>query len=241
MTTALALQAGPWSPAAFEARLRDIARLRYHDRHPFNVRMHEGSLSPAELRTWVANRFYYQRHIPIKDALIVAKLDDPWMRRRWLRRIQDHDGMKDGEGGIERWLRLGEAVGLDRLELLSGSTVLPGVRFAVDGYVNFCRQRPPLEAVASSLTELSAPDLMVTRIEAFTRHYPWIEPSGLAYFHSRVPQGRRDGAEALEWVLQWASTQEDQEKALGALSFKCDVLWSLLDSVDQAGRTGTAG
>lgn len=241
MTTALTRSADPWSPAEFEARLRDTARRRYHDRHPFNLRMHQGSLRPAELRSWVANRFYYQRHIPIKDALILAKLDAPWMRRQWLRRIQDHDGLKEGEGGIERWLRLGEAVGLDRTHLLTGDDVLPGVRFAVDGYVNFCRLRPPLEAVASSLTELSAPDLMVTRIEAFTTHYPWIEASGLAYFHSRVPQGRRDGSEALEWVTGWARTLEDQQKALSALSFKCDVLWSLLDSVEQAGGGGADG
>jgi pyrroloquinoline-quinone synthase len=241
MTTTATELAGPWSPAAFEDRLREVARQRYHDRHPFNVRMHEGRLSPQELRTWVANRFHYQRHIPVKDALIVAKLPDPGMRRTWLRRIQDHDGARDGEGGIERWLRLGEAVGLDRFELLAGDTVLPGVRFAVDGYVNFCRLGTALEAVASSLTELSAPDLMVTRIEAFTTHYPWIEPAGLAYFHSRVPQGRRDGAEALEWVLQWAGTRETQQKAIAALSFKCDVLWSLLDSVDQQGRGEAAG
>ncbi|MBD0735152.1 pyrroloquinoline-quinone synthase PqqC [Streptomyces sp. CBMA29] len=235
MTTA-STQSAPVPVADdLEARLRDVARRRYHDRHPFNVRMHAGSLTRSELRTWVANRFYYQRHIPIKDALIVSQLDDPAMRRAWLRRIQDHDGTREGEGGIERWLRLGEAVGLDRRSMADGDSVLPGVRFAVDGYVNFCRLRPVLEAVASSLTELSAPDLMVTRIEAFTRHYRWIEPAGLAYFHSRVPQGRRDGSEALEWVRQWARTPEEQDRAVRALSFKCDVLWSLLTSIDQAG------
>lgn len=232
---------GPLPPAAFESEVRELAQSRYHDRHSFNVRMHRGELSPAELRTWVANRFHYQRSIPVKDALILAKLPEPAMRRSWLRRIQDHDGIADGEGGIERWLRLGEAVGLDRADLESGRNVLPGVRFAVDGYVNFCRLSPALEAVASSLTELCAPNIMLTRLETFPRHYPWIEESGLAYFRSRVPQGRRDGTEALSWVVDWARTRADQLAALSALAFKCDVLWSLLDSVEHGSRPGGVG
>ncbi|MCX5414341.1 pyrroloquinoline-quinone synthase PqqC [Streptomyces sp. NBC_00059] len=226
-------------PAAFEAELRELARSRYHDTHPFNVRMHRGELGPAELRTWVANRFHYQRSIPVKDALILSKLPEPAMRRSWLRRIQDHDGPAEGEGGIERWLRLGEAVGLDRADMESGESVLPGVRFAVDGYVNFCRLGSALEAVASSLTELCAPDIMTTRLETFPVHYPWIEESGLAYFRGRVPQGRRDGAEALAWTVGWARTRSDQLAALSALAFKCDVLWSLLDCVEHGGRPGS--
>ncbi|MCX5134917.1 pyrroloquinoline-quinone synthase PqqC [Streptomyces sp. NBC_00340] len=225
----------PLSPTLFEAELRDLARSRYHDRHPFNLRMHRGELSPDELRTWVSNRFHYQRSIPVKDALILAKLPEPSMRRSWLRRIQDHDGLVDGEGGIERWLRLGEAVGLSRSQVVAGAHVLPGVRLAVDGYVNFCRLSPALEAVASSLTELCAPNIMMTRLETFPVHYPWIEEAGLAYFRSRVPQGSRDGAEALAWVIDWARTRSDQHKALSALAFKCDVLWSLLDSVEHGG------
>ncbi|MFV0134231.1 pyrroloquinoline-quinone synthase PqqC [Streptomyces sp. HMX87] len=236
MTTALAPLTEPWSPAEFETRLRAVGEERYHDRHPFNLRMHSGELRPAELRRWIANRFHYQRHIPVKDALITAKLDTPALRRMWLRRIQDHDGAAAGEGGIERWLRLGEAAGLDREALLGADDVLPGVRLAVEGYVNFCRLHPPLEAVAASLTELSAPDLMRARIDAFERHYPWIEPEGLAYFRSRVSQGRRDSREALGLVLEWARTRDDQERAVAALRFKCDVLWSLLDAVDTAGR-----
>ena len=220
--------------AAFEERLRTVARERYHDRHPFNVRMHEGELSPDELRRWILNRFHYQRHIPVKDALIVAKLESSDERRMWLRRIQDHDGTAPGEGGIERWLRLGEAAGIDRGLLLAGQNVLPGVRFAVEGYVNFCRLRSPLEAVASSLTELSAPTIMVTRTEAFERHYRWIEADGLAYFRSRTAQGRRDSAEALAMVLSWARTEADRDRAVAALEFKCEVLWSLLDAVDHA-------
>jgi pyrroloquinoline-quinone synthase len=232
MTTPPAEHAELWSPAVFEARLRTVAQDRYHDCHPFNVRMHNGSLSPDELRRWITNRFHYQRHIPVKDALILANLDTPRVRRMWLRRIQDHDGRQEGEGGLERWLRLGEAAGLDRGTLLHGQTVLPGVRLAVEGYVNFCRLRPPLEAVAASLTELAAPDLMRTRIQAFERHYRWIEPDGLAYFRGRVHQGRRDSSEALGLVLGWARTRDEQERALAALTFKCDILWALLDAVD---------
>ncbi|MFG2553455.1 pyrroloquinoline-quinone synthase PqqC [Streptomyces sp. NPDC048581] len=227
--------AEPWSPAEFEARLRAVGEESYHHRHPFNIRMHSGDLGPEELRRWIVNRFHYQRHIPVKDALITAKLPTSELRRMWLRRIQDHDGAQTGEGGIERWLRLGEAAGADREMLLRADAVLPGVRLAVDGYVNFCRLRPPLEAVAASLTELSAPDLMRTRIEAFERHYRWIEPEGLAYFRTRVSQGRRDSREALDLVLTWARDRDEQEAAVAALRFKCDVLWSLLDAVDRAG------
>ncbi|WP_339154134.1 pyrroloquinoline-quinone synthase PqqC [Actinomadura luteofluorescens] len=221
-----------------EDRLRALAAERYHHRHPFNVRMHEGLLSPAELRRWVLNRFHYQRGIPVKDAYVLAKLGCRDLRRSWIRRIHDHDGRPGEDGGIERWLRLGEAVGLDRAALLSGEGVLPGVRFAVDAYVGFCRDGSRLEAVASSLTELFAPELMATRIDAWERHYPWVEPEGLRYFRARVPQGRRDSAEALALVRQWARTPEDEERVLAALAFKCDVLWSLLDAVEHASAAG---
>lgn len=223
----------PWTREEFEERLRTVAKQRYHDRHPFNVRMHEGTLSREELRRWIANRFHYQQHIPVKDALITAKFRSSDLRRAWLRRIEDHDGREGDEGGIERWLRLGEAAGLRRQDLLAGRDVLPGVRLAVGGYVNFCRLNPLLEAVAASLTELSAPDSMRRRIEAFERHYPWIDAAGLAYFRTRVRQGRRDSGEALALVLLWARNRAEQERAVAALMFKCDVLWSLLDAVDR--------
>ncbi|MEV0375570.1 pyrroloquinoline-quinone synthase PqqC [Streptomyces sp. NPDC050636] len=224
------------SNAPFEERLRSVARDHYHDRHPFNIRMHNGELTPQELRRWIRNRFHYQRHIPVKDALITAKLRTPELRRMWLRRIQDHDGQEEGEGGIERWLRLGEAAGLDRSLLMDEASVLPGVRLAVDGYVNFCRLRSPLEAVAASLTELSAPDIMRTRIDAFEKHYRWIDAEGLAYFRGRQSQGQRDSKEALALVLAWARTETAQELAVAALTFKCEVLWSLLDAVELVER-----
>ncbi|GAX48693.1 pyrroloquinoline-quinone synthase [Streptomyces olivochromogenes] len=235
--------AAPWGTAEFTERLRAVAEDRYHDRHPFNVRMRQGELTPAELRRWIINRFHYQRHIPVKDALILAKFDDPALRRAWVRRIQDHDGTAAGQGGIERWLRLGEAAGLERPALWDTARVLPGVRLAVEGYVNFCRLRPALDAVAASLTELSAPGLMRTRIAAFERYYPWIEAEGLAYFRTRIGQGGRDSEEALALVQGWARTREQQERAVAALTFKCEVLWALLDAVDSASDslpTGTA-
>jgi pyrroloquinoline-quinone synthase len=217
----------------FVAALREQSR-RYHDQHPFHRRMNEGELGPEQIRCWVANRFAYQAAIPRKDAAILANCPDRQVRRRWIRRIHDHDGTADGEGGIEAWLRLGEAVGLGREEMEDQRHVVPGVRFAVDAYVTFARTRPWVEAVASSLTELFAPDLMAERLAAFERHYTWIDPQGLAYFRARLTQAPRDSAHALEVVTEHCRTPETQAAALAALSFKCDVLWSMLDAIDRA-------
>ena len=217
----------------FVAALREQSR-RYHDQHPFHRRMNEGELGREQIRCWVANRFAYQAAIPRKDAAILANCPDRQVRRRWIRRIHDHDGTVDGEGGIEAWLRLGEAVGLGREEMEDQRHVVPGVRFAVDAYVTFARTRPWVEAVASSLTELFAPDLMAERLAAFERHYTWIDPQGLAYFRARLTQAPRDSAHALEVVTEHCRTPETQAAALAALSFKCDVLWSMLDAIDRA-------
>ena len=217
----------------FVAALREQSR-RYHDQHPFHRRMNEGELGREQIRCWVANRFAYQAAIPRKDAAILANCPDRQVRRRWIRRIHDHDGTIDGEGGIEAWLRLGEAVGLGREEMEDQRHVVPGVRFAVDAYVTFARTRPWVEAVASSLTELFAPDLMAERLAAFERHYTWIDPQGLAYFRARLTQAPRDSAHALEVVTEHCRTPETQAAALAALSFKCDVLWSMLDAIDRA-------
>jgi pyrroloquinoline-quinone synthase len=217
----------------FVAALREQSQ-RYHDQHPFSRRMNDGRLDRREIRCWVANRFAYQAAIPRKDAAILANCPDREVRRRWIRRIQDHDGTADGEGGIEAWLRLGEAAGLRREEMEDQRHVVPGVRFAVDAYVTFARTRPWVEAVASSLTELFAPDLMAERLAAFERHYTWIDPQGLAYFRARLTQAPRDSAHALEVVTEHCRTPETQAAALAALSFKCDVLWSMLDAIDRA-------
>lgn len=216
-----------------------VERLRaqgggYHDRHPFHQRMNAGALSPAQLRGWAANRFYYQVNLPRKDANILANCPVPEIRVRWAQRIGDHDGTRDAPGGIEAWVRLGQAMGLSREEITDTRHVVPGVRFAVDAYVNFCRNRPWTEAVASSLTELFAPDLMGRRLAAFERHYPWIDSAGLTYFRSRLTQAPRDAEHALEVVTEYCVTPEQQDAAVAALSFKCDVLWSMMDAIDHA-------
>jgi len=206
----------------------------YHSLHPFHVRMNEGRLNRRQIQGWTANRFYYQENIPRKDAAILSNCPDREVRRRWIRRIHDHDGTAEGEGGIEAWLRLGEAVGLTRNEMWDGRHIVPGVRFAVDAYINFARLRPWVEAVASSLTELFAPDLMAERLAAFERLYTWIDPAGLAYFRARLTQAPRDSEHALEVVMERCRTPEEQARAVAALSFKNDVLWSMLDAINWA-------
>ena len=193
--------------------------------------MNSGQLGRPAIQLWVANRFYYQAHIPIKDAAILSNCPLREVRRLWLHRIMDHDGIRGDEGGIGAWLRLGEACGLSRQSLLSHRHVVPGVRFAVDAYVNFARTRPWPEAVASSLTELFAPDLMAKRLEAFQRFYPWVDASGLDYFAGRLVQAPRDSGEALKLTLDHCNTREKQEAALRALQFKCDLLWAMLDAI----------
>ena len=207
---------------------------RYHDRHPFHQKMNAGGLSPEQIRGWAANRFYYQVNLPRKDAAILANCPERDVRRRWIQRILDHDGDGEKPAGIDTWLLLAEAVGLTQTEVLDERHVVPGVRFAVDAYVTFARTRPWTEAVASSLTELFAPDLMAERLAAFEQHYPWIDRQALAYFRARLSQAPRDSEHALEVVTRYCLTPEQQAAAVAALSFKCDVLWSMLDAIEQA-------
>ena len=227
MTAAFALPAD-----GFVERLRREGARRYHDRHPFHVRMHEGRLGPRELRCWVLNRYYYQTRIPVKDALILAKSDDPAFRRVWVRRLADHDGDERDEGGLAQWLRLAAAVGLDPAEVAACERVLPGVRFACDAYVALVRDATLVEAVASSLTEWFAPDLMAARIAAWEAHYPWVDGAALAYFRARVPRARRDAEFALALVRREATTPALQDACVAALVRKTDILWHLLDCVE---------
>jgi len=215
----------------FVERLRREGESRYHDRHRYHVLMHEGKLSRVQLQQWVLNRYYYQTRIPIKDALILSKSEDPAFRRLWIHRIRDHDGDAEGEGGLAMWLHLADGVGLDREEVASCRSVLPGVRAACDSYVELVRSRSLVEAVASSLTEFFAPDLMAKRVLAWEQHYPWVDPAMLAYFRSRVSRARRDAEEAVEFVTRHAVTRELQDACVDALIRKTEVLWKLLDSV----------
>jgi pyrroloquinoline-quinone synthase len=220
-----------WDPEKFEAELRAVGTRAYHDKHPFHQAMNAGELSPEAIRGWVANRFYYQRSIPLKDAAILSNCPLREVRRSWRRRIVDHDGSEGEEGGIEAWLRLGEACGLSRDRLLTGRDVVPGVRFAVDAYVTFAKAQPWPIAVASSLTELFAPDLMAERLKAFRRFYAWVKPWGFDYFERRSTQARRDSDEGLRLTLDHCRTRAAQAEAVRALAFKCDVLWTILDAI----------
>jgi len=224
--------AQPWTTEEFEARLRDKGHA-YHIHHPFNIMLNSGAATPEQIRGWVGNRFYYQVNIPIKDAAILANCPDRAARRIWVQRILDHDGVGDDPGGIESWLRLAEAVGLARERVERLTDVLPGVRFAVDAYVNFARRAPWQEAACSSLTELFAPAIHRQRLAGWPEHYPWIDRAGLQYFQDRVSRARRDVEHGLAVTLEWFKTRAAQERALDILQFKLDVLWSMNDAMEQ--------
>jgi pyrroloquinoline-quinone synthase len=206
---------------------------RYHNLHPFHRRMDAGELGRDELQRWVTNRFYYQKCIPLKDAAILSNCSEVAVRREWIQRIVDHDGTDDENGGIESWLRLGEALGVSRQYLESERGVLPAVRYAVDAYVNFARQRPWVEAVASSLTELFGPAAIRVRLDALERHYPWIDAAGLEYFRTRLVKAPRDADYALALTVERCRTREHQEAAIAALRFKTEMLWAQLDAIER--------
>ena len=220
----------PWTRAEFEAELRAKERF-YHIFHPFQVRMNEGGLDRDAVQGWVANRFYYQTTIPVKDAAILANCRDREVRRKWIQRILDHDGHDQEEGGIEAWSQLGEAVGLERSELDDERHVLPGVRFAIDAYYNFARQATWQEAACSSLTELFAPKIHQKRLDNWPEIYPWIDEQGYRYFRKRLSEARRDVEHGLQITLDTFQTRREQEYALNILQFKLDILWTMLDAM----------
>lgn len=221
----------PWSREEFEAKLREKGQ-GYHIHHPIHVLMYEGKLTKEQLQCWVANRYYYQIMIPQKDAAIMSNCPDKEVRKGWIHRITDHDGYDGVEGGIEAWVKLGEAVGLTREQVTSLEMVSPGVRFAVDGYVNFARQRPWQESVCSSLTELFAPHIHQQRISSWPTMYPWVKEEGFIYFKKRLTEARRDVEQGLDITLDYFSTsREMQLRALDILQFKLDVLWVIADAI----------
>ena len=223
----------PLTPEALADALRAFSR-SYYANHPFHQLMHEGRLTPRQLQGWVANRLAYQRAVPRKDAAILSNCPDPAVRRLWLQRIVDHDGTGPGTGGIEMWIRLGEAIGVPREEMEDERHVLPGVRFASEAYVTFCKTKPWIDAVAASLTELFAPDLMRKRIAAFPQHYSWIRPEALEYFKSRLTQAPRDSQQGLQLVQAHCTTIETQRRAFDALAFKLELLWVMIDTIHHA-------
>jgi coenzyme PQQ biosynthesis protein C len=216
------------------AKLRAIGEVRYHNRHPFHALLHNGKLNRGQIQAWALNRFYYQSRIPMKDAALMARTDDPALRRTWRQRIVDHDGERSGEGGVERWLKLTDALGLDRASVQSGEGVLPATRFAVDAYVHFVQERSLLEAVASSLTELFSPAIIRDRLAGMLAHYDFVSKDALAYFDNRLDQAPRDVDFAFDYVKREARRPDQQLAVLAALTFKCDVLWAQLDALYHA-------
>ncbi len=222
------------SRETFEARLRQIGDERYHDKHPFHQLLHAGGCTADQVRAWVINRYYYQTRIPMKDAAFMSRVTDPNLRRIWRSRIEDHDGTEPGTGGIARWLKLAEGVGLDPDYVASEVGILPATRFAVDAYVRFVRDEPLLPAVASSLTELFAPKIHSERIAGLFEHYEFANSETMSYFQTRLKEAPKDVAFGLKWVLDHAITQADQDAAARALTFKTEVLWAQLDALYSA-------
>jgi pyrroloquinoline-quinone synthase len=219
------------SPTEFEARLRAIGAERYHNRHPFHRALHDGKLNKGQVQAWALNRYIYQARIPIKDAIIVSRLPTPELRATWRVRIEDHDGTDGSDGGIARWLKLTDGLGLDRATVTSERAALPATIFAADAYVHFTRDKSLIEAVASSLTEMFAPTIIAERVEGMLTGYDFITKETLSYFGKRMTQAPRDADFALRYCIEHARTREDQQLCLDALTFKCNVLWAMLDAL----------
>lgn len=222
------------TPDQLEERLRAIGAERYHDKHPFHHLMREGALNRGQIQAWALNRYYYQSRIPLKDASLIGRMEDTDLRRAWRQRLIDHDGDRPGHGGVARWLRLTDGLGLDRAEVLSTRGVLPATRFAVEAYVRFVRERSVLEAIASSLTELFSPTIIAERVAGMLAHYDFVDRATLAYFEDRLTEAPRDAAFALDYVRREARRPDQQQAVIAALIFKCDVLWAQLDALYHA-------
>jgi coenzyme PQQ biosynthesis protein C len=222
------------TPQALEKELRAIGDARYHNKHPFHKKMNAGELSKGQLQAWSLNRYYYQSMIPVKDSVILSRMENADMRRIWRQRIIDHDGDSDDQGGIARWIALTDGLGLGRDYVVQGKGILPATRFAVDAYVNFVRVKPMLEAIASSLTEMFSPQTIGERVQGMLAHYDFLSPKVLSYFDKRLTQAPRDADFALDYVKREAKTPEQQQAVMAALSFKCDVLWAQLDALNHA-------
>lgn len=222
------------SPAELEDALRAVGARRYHNLHPFHHLLHGGKLSKAQVKAWALNRSYYQVMIPVKDASLLARLPDAQMRRAWRQRIIDHDGEREGDGGIACWIKLTGSLGFSAADVEAGTGVLPATRFAVEAYVHFVRDRSVLEAIASSLTEMFSPQIISERVKGMLANYDFISMETLAYFDKRPAQASRDVDFALAHVKAEARTPDAQQAVIRALEFKCDVLWAQLDALHHA-------
>ncbi|MFL5220023.1 MAG: pyrroloquinoline-quinone synthase PqqC [Microvirga sp.] len=222
------------TPDELVQRLEAIGAARYHDKHPFHALLHDGRCTKAQVQAWALNRYYYQSTIPIKDAVVISRFRDRATRLEWRHRIEDHDGDIGSEGGIERWLKLTDGLGLDTAYVESTEGILPATRFAVEAYVHYCREKSPLEAIASSLTELFAPNLHEERISGMLEHYDFVNPDIMSYFKRRLAQAPRDAGFALDYVKAHAVTPEQRASVCNALIFKTNVLWVQLDALQHA-------
>ena len=222
------------TPEALELALREVGRIRYHDLHPFHRLLHDGRLNLGQVQAWALNRYYYQSRIPAKDATLIARLPTAELRRAWRSRLLDHDGDAPGAGGVARWLKLAEGVGLDPANVESTAGLLPATRFAVDAYVAFVRERPILEAIASSLTEMFSPAIIAERVAGMLTHYDFVSEDTLTYFTPRLTQAPKDSDFALAYVKAEARTPEQQQAVIAALTYKCDILWAQLDALHHA-------
>ncbi|MGD0102608.1 MAG: pyrroloquinoline-quinone synthase PqqC [Rhodopila sp.] len=222
------------TPSELETRLREIGKNRYHILHPFHRMLHTGRCTKGQVRAWALNRYYYQAMIPLKDASLIGRCEDQALRREWRKRLDDHDGDDERPGGIERWLKLTDGLGLDRADVMSTRLLLPATRFAVEAYVHYVRERSLLEAVASCLTELFSPQIISVRMSGMLANYDYVTPDILSYFDKRPPQAERDATFALDWVKRHALTADQQQAVMDTLVFKCDVLWSMMDALHHA-------
>ncbi len=222
------------SPEILEARLRQIGEERYHKNHPFHRLQYGGDLSKGQLQAWALNRYYYQSRIPIKDSALMARIIDPALRREWSQRVIDHDGTREGQGGIARWLDMCVDLGLDRDYVVSETGILPATKFAVEAYVHYVAERPLLQAIASSLTELFAPTIITERVTGMLANYDYVSKKTLSYFDARLTQAPRDADFALDYVKRHAKTPDERQAVCDALTFKCDLLWAQLDALHHA-------
>jgi pyrroloquinoline-quinone synthase len=223
-----------FSPAELEQAIRRVGTERYHDKHPFHRLLHTGKLDRGQVQAWALNRYCYQAAVPRKDAALISRAHERGLRRAWLKRVMDHDGSALEEGGIERWLVLTSALGLERDYVVSMQGALPATRFAVEAYVQFVRERSLLEAVASSLTELFAPAIHRERIAGMLENYAFVDEQAVQYFRRRLDQADSDADFALDYVKRHATTAAQQAAVVAAVRFKCDVLWAQLDALHHA-------
>ena len=223
----------PWVRDEFKRHLLTECE-RYHITHPLHKDMDEGKMNREQIQAWVANRFYYQINIPRKEAELLTNATSRDYRNKWIQQILHNDTHSDDPGRTEAWLGLGDACELTQDEMWSHNQVLPGVKFAVDAYVNFAKRSSWQDAVCSSLTELFVPEIHQQQLSNWSEHYPWVKQEGVVHFQKRLSQGQCDVDKALAFTLDYFQTRRQQMHALEILNFKFDVLWGMLDAMYMA-------